>query len=484
MIPSEQTDTPQKRLSWERYLSRYYHDRRWAIENHFKIRTKEQTLIKLRLNEAQDRLFGIVEDMEAQGLPVRIIGVKPRRVGLSTGIQSLFFHRASTRKYQKAMTVAHDKDSTEEMFAMTDLFYNDLPEQLKPLKRYDNRQELVFENPDEENRKARPGLRSQLRIGTAGKIDLGRSKEITLLHCSESPYWPDPETTELGLLNCVPDLPSTMVFKEGTPNGIGNKFYQDYMAAKRGESAYRPYFMAWWEFMEYQMPLTVMPEAFEDSLEDDEIDLRKAYRVIPEQLNWRRWAIVNKCGNDKDKFDQEYPYDDISCFLVSGRPRFNPRKLHQLLLAVKDPVARGLLHVDGSRIKIEANDRGFLLIWKPPRMNGRYVIGVDVAEGLMLGDFSCAHVYDWDNLDMVAEWHGHMEPDSFGLELGKLGKIYNNALIGVEINKDPTPARKLRTEGYPHLFYRREMEGRTSRKLVGESSGLSVNGDLKGASSS
>ena len=57
-------------------------------------------------------------------------------------------------------------------------------------------------------RKTRPGLRSQLTIGTAGKIDLGRAKEIHLLHCSESPYWPDPEATELSLLNCVPDLPS------------------------------------------------------------------------------------------------------------------------------------------------------------------------------------------------------------------------------------------------------------------------------------
>ena len=84
MIPSSQVDTPDKREAWARYISQYYRDRRWAIENHFKIRTKEQTLIKLRLNEAQDRLFGIVEDMEAQDLPIRIIGVKPRRVGLST----------------------------------------------------------------------------------------------------------------------------------------------------------------------------------------------------------------------------------------------------------------------------------------------------------------------------------------------------------------------------------------------------------------
>ena len=100
-------------------------------------------------------------------------------------------------------------------------------------------------------------------------------------------------------------------------------------------------------------------------------------------------------------------------------------------------------------------------------MNGRYVLGGDVAEGLVLGDFSCGHVYDWENLDLVAEWHGHMEPDLFGMELGKLGKIYNNALIGVEVNKHDTVAVRLRNDGYPHLFYRIMTEGtRSNRKQV------------------
>ncbi len=116
------------------------------------------------------------------------------------------------------------------------------------------------------------------------------------------------------------------------------------------------------------------------------------------------------------------------------------------------------------QVRLEENDRGFLRIWKPPKMTGRYVLGVDVAEGLELGDFSCGHVYDWENLDMVAEWHGHIEPDLFGIELGKLGKIYNNALIGVEANKDNTVNVRLRNDGYPHLFYRRDMESRTNRR--------------------
>ncbi len=465
MIPSGQIDTPEKREQWQSYLARYYRDRRWAIENHLKIRTKDQRLIKLKLNEAQDRLYQIVEKQEAAGIPVRIIGVKPRKVGLSTGIQALFFHRASTRKLQKALTVAHDLDSTEEMFQMSDLFFNEIPEQLKPMKRYGSRGELVFENPDEESRRVRPGLRSQLKIGTAGKVEVGRSKDIHLLHASEVPYWPDAEKTELSLLNAVPDLASTMVFKEGTPNGVGTKFYRDYEDAKAGRSAYAPYFMAWWEFREYQMPLTMRPDAFEDTVDDEEGKIRKVYNLTPEQLNWRRWAIMNKCGGDTNKFDQEYPSNDVDCFLVSGRPRFDTKKLHEMLLAAKDPTAQGLLLTDGSRVKFQEQPQGFVRIWKPPILAKRYVLGADVAEGLADGDFSCGHVYDWETCDLCAEWHGHIEPDLFGQELGKLGKIYTNALIGIEVNKDSTPATRLRNEGYPHLFYRKQIDTRTKKPI-------------------
>jgi len=200
-------------------------------------------------------------------------------------------------------------------------------------------------------------------------------------------------------------------------------------------------------------------------MDDAEKEIQKAYGLILEQMEWRRWTIKNKCGDDVNKFDQEYPANDVDCFLVSGRPRFDARKLHSMLLAATDPVTRGLLHEDGSRVRLETNERGFLRIWKPPRMNGRYVIGGDVAEGLSYGDFSCLHVYDWENLDLVAEWHGHMEPDLFGIEACKVGKIYNNALVAIEVNKDQTVAVRMKNEGYPHRYYRQGRPNvRTSRK--------------------
>jgi hypothetical protein len=346
LIPYGQINDREKRAKWEGYLEECFDDRRFYIEEHLKIRTVDKRVALLKLNEAQERLFELVECQEQAEKPVRIIGVKPRKVGLSTGIQSIFFHVAATHPLTKGLTVAHDLDSTEEMFQMAGLFYDELPDPLKPMKRYSGRKELVFENPDERTRTKQPGLRSQLRIATAGDPELGRSKDIHLLHCSEMGYWPKHEESLLSVLNSVPDIPESMVFQEGTPNGWNTPFHKNYLAARDGRSAYLAYFMGWHEFKSYRMPLSVSREEFADSSTDEEREMQKAYKLTLEQLQWRRWAIENKCGRDPEKFRQEYPANDVECWLLSGRPRFDQKKLQQMLLAAVDPSFHGVPDTD------------------------------------------------------------------------------------------------------------------------------------------
>lgn len=444
----------------------YGADRRWAFKR-FKIRTKDSRLIPLVPNYAQERFLQIVEGQEAAGVPVRIIAVKPRKVGISTLIQAILYQRCSSKPLTKGLTVAHKYESSQEMFTMTALMHNELPPQLRVMTRFSSRSEIVFENPDDASRSSKPGLRSQLTIDTAGNPDLGRSQDIHLLQMSESPIWPNPEETELSVLNAIPSIPGTMVFKESTPRGVGNKFHRDYLDAKAGRSAFAPYFIAWWEFPDYKLPLTVSPEEFEDSLDTDERLERAAYNLTLEQLNWRRWCIDNNCGRDKFKFQQEYPSNDVDGFLVSGRPKFDPMILKRMLTECYDPVGIGNLREDGSRVCMDEHSRGFVKMWKPPKLGGRYVIGGDVAEGLEHGDYSVGHVWDWDENEMVAEWYGHCDPDSFGKELCKLGKIYNDALIGCEVNKDGgTVNTRMYNDGYPYIYYRQDLDRRTNRKTA------------------
>src|SRR5262249_8494177 len=79
--------------------------------------------------------------------------------------------------------------------------------------------------------------------------------------------------------------------------------------------------------------------------------------------------------------------------------------------------------------------------------------------------FSCGHVYDWETMEMCAEWHGKIDPDLFADELARLGLLYNTALLGCEDNfHGATVNRALRRLGYPNLFYRKEIDDRTNQK--------------------
>lgn len=100
---------------------------------------------------------------------------------------------------------------------MAGLFYDELPDPLKPMKHYSNRREVIFESPDERTRTKQPGLRSQLRIAPAGDPELGRSKDVHLLHASEIGYWPKHDESLLSVLNSVPDIPERWFSRKAHP---------------------------------------------------------------------------------------------------------------------------------------------------------------------------------------------------------------------------------------------------------------------------
>lgn len=109
---------------------------------------------------------------------------------------------------------------------------------------------------------------------------------------------------------------------------------------------------------------------------------------------------------------------------------------------------------------------GPVLIWEEPLWGHSYVIGADVAEGLEHGDYSDASVLDCETGLLVAKWHGHTDVDQFGDELNLLGRLYNTALIGVEVNSmGVAVVGSLRRANYPRLF-RRRVVGQVSEKFT------------------
>ena len=73
----------------------------WIGQN-LRIIDKRAQLVPLVFNRHQMRLHMVMEMQAGRGLPVRIIVLKARQLGMSTGTEAIMFARAYNRPTRKA----------------------------------------------------------------------------------------------------------------------------------------------------------------------------------------------------------------------------------------------------------------------------------------------------------------------------------------------------------------------------------------------
>lgn len=428
------------------------------IESCLKIKTKSGTVVPFRLNDAQRKLYAVAKRQQDAGKPVRLIILKARQLGFSTLTEGLIFHACATRKNTNALIVAHREDATANLFRMSKLFYDELPAPIKPMLRASNAQELVFENPSKlrSEREARPGLRSRIRCATAGGRGIGRSDTLQCVHLSEYAFWPDgadgKASTLAGILQAVPSLPGTMVVIESTANGFED-FKERWDAAVAGENDFEPVFFAWFENPDYSMPVVPGTE-----WTPEERDLREAYQLTDEQLQWRRWCIANNCGGSLDMFRQEYPASPGEAFLHSGTGVFDNEQIVLRLERLPEPAGRGEFE-DGEWTESET---GAITLYELPEEGVPYVLGGDTAgEG---SDYFTAIVIDNVSGKIVAKLRQKYSEPEYVRQIYALGRFYNDALAAIETNFSTYPVMKLMEMGYPNQ-YSREREDTYTRQM-------------------
>ena len=425
------------------------YDRRWFIENFLKIRDKNAQIVPFKLNNAQKIVMDLIEADDKAGKPKRYIVLKARQMGLSTLFEGLIFHDTVTNENKNALIIAHEEQASSNLFTMSKLYYENIPEIIRPMKKYANGKVLSFENPtnDENEKLQNPGLRSKISIATAGSGEVGRSSTTHNLHASEVAFFPDARITMLGLMQSIPDVPNTLVVWESTANGVGDFFHEQWKKAEKGENEFTPVFLPWFIQPEYTRPFHTDEErnAFIESVELTTRDMKGnvittyekeimvKHNLTYEQLNWRKHTIQNKCQGDEILFMQEYPCTPEESFISSGRPKFSVNALRKYQAQTSPPVATGYLIEKDGIIEFVHDKKGYISIWVHPEQGMHYSIGADVAEGLASGDYSCAYVGN-SEFDIVARWHGHIDPDLFGKELVKLAQYYNQAYLSVESN--------------------------------------------------
>ena len=433
------------------------------IESCLKIRTKSGEVIPFRLNAAQKKLYQKARAQQEKGRGVRIIILKARQLGFSTLTEALIFHACATRPNTNALIVTHRDDATANLFRMSKLFYDELPEPVRPMLKASNAQELVFENPTRSSREKaeRPGLRSRIRCATAGGKGIGRSDTLQCVHLSEYAFWPEGSdgkaATLTGILQAVPSTPGSMVIIESTANGYED-FKERWDAAAAGENDFEAVFFAWFENPEYEMDPVPGTE-----WTPEERDLAERYHLSDRQLQWRRWCIANNCGGDLNMFRQEYPSNPDEAFLHSGSGVFDNEQVIIQREAASDPIKRGRFVIsEDMSFTWEDDPLGEVQVWREPAEGHPYVMGGDTAgEG---SDWFTAHVIDNSTGEQVASLRRQYSEPEYVRAVFALGMYYNKAMIGLETNFSTYPVMKLDELGYPNQ-YSREREDTYTRQV-------------------
>ena len=459
-------------------------DPRIYIPNFLKIRNKYGELIPFKPNKAQTRLLNTVVKLREQKKPQRIIVLKARQMGFSTMTEALCFNTVATNKLRNALIIAHEDTASQNLYTMFKTYYEGLPQELAPMRKRSNSQELLFENPtDKDDEKRRdPGLQSSVKIASARNTGAGRSQTLHFLHCSEVAFWADAKTLVTGLFQTVPYHESTCIILESTANGIGGFFYETWKNAENGENDFVPLFFAWFEEDTYALEFEDESEKKRFILDLDEeekslIPRIKSYgydeETIYKKLKWRKWCLKNNCYGDLDKFRQEYPSYPEEAFIASGRPRFTTKVLKEYLDNAKKPIKVGYLE-KGNFID---DKRGYIKIFKDVEPDEYYTIGCDVAEGLEKGDYSVAVVMDTD-ANIVAKWRGHIDPDLFGEQIVRLAKYYNDAYVAVENNNHGlTTLKAIQRLEYYNIYFTKTYDKVTD--TISQKIGWSTNSKTK-----
>lgn len=172
---------------------------------------------------------------------------------------------------------------------------------------------------------------------------------------------------------------------------------------------------------------------------------REIVREYLGRIAWRRAKRLEQRGN----FDEKFPEDALTAFLVMGNQYFDG----EILRARK-------LELTGYQ-PINTFSNGQAKIFNARVANRRYVIGADPKKGIEVStestDFAAAVVLDVEQGEEMAAYRARVTATDLAYDLADLGRYYNNALIAVERVDGGATILTLNGEcKYPSIYRHRE----------------------------
>lgn len=465
---------------------------RYYAENYHAIGSEAEGLKTLYpFWDSQEIFYEHVHELQRQNLPVKILVLKARQLGLSTICEALIFHRTIFTPACNSLVVAQDPGQADYLFGMSRTAYDSLPWWMRPENRYEAKgRYLIFDRRNPTERMIYPGLRSQIFVEAANKMTgVAIGKTIRSAHLSELSAWPYGGEILAEQIFPTMNAPDELAIMESTARGRNNFWHDFWCDAMEGKVDWIPVFIEFFRVKKYSMPI---PPALSFNLNEEEKSIQekvaksKGITITNEQFYWRRKKMEEFASlqGDEFKFFQEYPSVSwMEAFQGSGICAFSKRKLQSILeTTCCDPLWYGEINLEeeipgrghwvpkvklketkrmlerGERLPAQEQYGGRLYVWEIPEEGQSYYIAADVAHGVAGGDYSCACINRIGHRGQpdvqVAEWHGWINPTPYAYVLAALGYWYNEGQIVVECNDvgNATNSHLMRVIEYPNLF--------------------------------
>ncbi|WP_395740578.1 hypothetical protein [Prosthecobacter sp.] len=451
---------------------------------HFETCTKVQNATTKRLerpraNVLQRRMAEAVEVLTAVGVEaVRIIVTKVRQCGGTTFSVEVIYHLCQQRNTD-ALILANITANSQGIL-----------DRLRTFSAHDRFPWRNALEPRETRMRWANG--STATITSAESMNPGISKPRQAVLFSESAKYPrggvkDDRKIMASILPSLND--AGIAIAESTPDGASGWHYEtwqgalgleDYLAGLRaGEAApgngWVKVFAAWFEFEENVKPVTeAMRAKIDTTLTAREANGRRRYDWTHEQIAWRRAIMAQECSGSEDVFDEFYPEDDVSCFLSSGRPRFNVAVVRRLERAAQlhAPEVGSLVEVgDAVEFQRDATGFGSFQIWERPQVGCSYIVWCDPMTG---EDQAESGDPDRHSIGVLrTEYHqaggacykdavvARVRPPFTGTtqltadSIALLSEYYGGALVVLEVNMGLHVLERLKDAGVP--LYKRQV---------------------------
>lgn len=431
-------------------------------------------------NLFQREVSDILEYCHANGRPARIIILKPRRRGSSTVSVAAGYRRLQSRRATGCIAGgAHFQG--KKLFKMLDIYsQHDRIEPgtctvLTDIARFANGSEMD---------------RITLANPTAGRAGGYQYLCITEMAFLAEEGVADAASVVSGLIKTVQFVAGTIVILESTANGASGDFYDRYQTAitfeefQKGRNGFIKVFYPWFAFPDLVMPPESEGITGVGDLHPEEVALMEKWSLSLAQVAWMRWSIREECNGDFDKFREDYPFDEETAFLSSGRGRFDAQVVNAWARRAKyQTYERGFLSRQEHDKKVgfhASADGGDIQIWERPREGFAYIVACDPATGesqtvgknpdaTSIMVFRQAYVDVTTRETVPAKLVARVLPPFYGDDdiaaghIDRLSAFYGGCLVALEVNQGLQVLRCLRDAGVP-LYKRIVPSARTKAK--------------------